>query len=417
MHLPIYYGTITSNETFNESFVGTNSCLPLTATESARSIYTEYFAARFRMNSLKTGVYLADIGSDDGIRLTVDGTLICNQWVERGYLVDALVLFSLTGTSNILLEYYESTGGNQVSFQNLVKVPNNLTSGTNQIICATVSLSQISGNNSLTETPISGTSGFTVSYQWQQATNSIGPWSDISGATSQNYTPSGLTAGTYYFRRKLTVSRTNPGTIAVSATDFSGFATVTVNDNPIIAAISAPAALCAGGSLNQTAPTVTANGSTVTAQGWQLETAVGGGTFSNLTVPYTVTYADNGKKIRYYATNGCGSTNSNEVILAVNPLPTATISSNNSPVCSGSDAHFTLTGTNSATVTYSLDGGTITNTVVLNGGTASVIVTGATTNQTLILESVTNGTCSQSLSGSSTVTVNPLPATGEIIPD
>ncbi|WP_159691196.1 T9SS sorting signal type C domain-containing protein, partial [Flavobacterium sp. 9R] len=86
-------------------------------------------------------------------------------------------------------------------------------------------------------------------------------------------------------------------------------------------AISAPAVLCSGGSLNPTAPTVTANGSTVTASGWQLETAVASGTYSNLTVPYTVAFADNGKRIRYYATNTCGTTNSNVVILTVNPLP------------------------------------------------------------------------------------------------
>ncbi|KAF0237561.1 MAG: hypothetical protein FD181_1799 [Prolixibacteraceae bacterium] len=227
-----YYGTITEPETFNESFVGTNSCLPLTATESARSIYTEYFATRFRMNSSKTGVYLADIGSDDGARLTVDGALIYNQWVERGYVTDAMVLFTLTGTSNLLLEYYESTGGNQVSFQNLVKVPNNLTSGTNQTICAATPGSQISANNAFTNSPISGNAAFTVTYQWQQATNIAGPWSDIPGATFQDFTPPGLTAGSHYFRRKLTVSRTNPGTISVSAIDYSDIATVTVNPLP-----------------------------------------------------------------------------------------------------------------------------------------------------------------------------------------
>lgn len=227
-----YYGTITEPETFNESFVGTNSCLPLTATESARSIYTEYFATRFRMNSSKTGVYLADIGSDDGARLTVDGALVYNQWVERGYVTDALVLFTLTGTSNLLLEYYESMGGNQVSFQNLVKVPNNLTSGTNQTICAATPGSQISANNAFTNSPISGNAAFTVTYQWQQATNIAGPWSDIPGATFQDFTPPGLTAGSHYFRRKLTVSRTNPGTISVSAVDYSDIATVTVNPPP-----------------------------------------------------------------------------------------------------------------------------------------------------------------------------------------
>lgn len=246
-----YFGTIQETETFNESFIGINSCLTLTAAESERSIYTEYFASRFRMNSSKTGIYLADIGSDDGARLTVDGSLVYNQWIERGYVTDAQILFKLTGTSNLLLEYYESVGGNQVSFQNVTKVSNNLTSGTSQTICELTPGIQISANNAFTDSPISGNADFTVTYQWELATNSAGPWSDISGATSQDYTPTGLAAGTYFFRRKLTVSKVNPGSIAVSATDFSSYATVVVN-----AASTSPTSI--------TGITTICNGSTTT---------------------------------------------------------------------------------------------------------------------------------------------------------
>lgn len=224
-----YYGTITeSSETFDESFGGATTCLPLTASESPRSIYTEYFAVRFRMNSTRAaGIYLADIGSDDGVRLTVDGNLVYNQWVQRGYTINPKVLFQLSGTSNLLLEYYESAVDNRISFQNFTKVPNNLISGTIQTICSGTPGSAITANNALTDAPISNTSGFTVTYQWQQSADQVN-WSDISGATAQNYSPTGLMTGTYYFRRKLTVSRTNPGTINVSAVDYSSLATVTV---------------------------------------------------------------------------------------------------------------------------------------------------------------------------------------------
>lgn len=90
-------------------------------------------------------------------------------------------------------------------------------------------------------------------------------------------------------------------------------------------------------------------------------------------------------------------------------LPTASISSNNGPVCYGEDASFTLTGTSGATVTYNINGGSNA-TTVLTGGTSTVTVTGATADQTLNLVSITDGTCSQSLSGNSTVTVNALPS-------
>ncbi|WP_278011493.1 T9SS sorting signal type C domain-containing protein [Flavobacterium gyeonganense] len=96
-----------------------------------------------------------------------------------------------------------------------------------------------------------------------------------------------------------------------------------VNNVPTIASISAPSAFCPDGSLNPAAPTVTTNGSAISASGWQLETAVGSGSYSNLVVPYTVSFADNGKRIRYYATNGCGTTNSNSESIIVNQNPIA----------------------------------------------------------------------------------------------
>ncbi|MBC5846648.1 T9SS sorting signal type C domain-containing protein, partial [Flavobacterium kayseriense] len=49
------------------------------------------------------------------------------------------------------------------------------------------------------------------------------------------------------------------------------------------------------------------------------------GTFANLTVPYVVAFADNGKKIRYYAMNGCGTTNSNQITITVEDVLTAPV--------------------------------------------------------------------------------------------
>jgi hypothetical protein len=103
-------------------------------------------------------------------------------------------------------------------------------------------------------------------------------------------------------------------------------------------------------------------------------------------------------------------------VVTVNPLPTASITSNNSPVCAGDNVTFTLVGTSGATVTYNINGGSNA-AVTLTGGTDTVTIIAATTSQTLNLVSVADANCSQILSESSTVIVNPLPATGEIIPD
>jgi hypothetical protein len=89
---------------------------------------------------------------------------------------------------------------------------------------------------------------------------------------------------------------------------------------------------------------------------------------------------------------------------------TASITGNNGPVCSGSNATFSLTGAPGATVTYNINSGSNT-TVVLTGGSATVTVTGATTTQTLNLVSVTNGILTETLTpASSIVNINALPA-------
>ena len=155
-------------------------------------------------------------------------------------------------------------------------------------------------------------------------------------------------------------------------TTYSNLVVLTVDDKPTIATVATPADICAGSSLTTTllpAPTVTANGSTVTAQGFELETSVGGGTYAALSLPYPVSFADNGKNIRYYATNDCGTTYSNVVVLTVRTLPTVSITGNNSPICSGGNAVFDLSGTSDATVTYNINGGN-NQTVTLMGGTA-----------------------------------------------
>lgn len=104
------------------------------------------------------------------------------------------------------------------------------------------------------------------------------------------------------------------------------------------------------------------------------------------------------------ATSGEGCFSSNTADVTVNPSPTASISGNNSPICSGNDATFNLSGTSGAIVTYNINGGA-SQMVTLTGGTATVTITGATADQTLNLVSVDNGTCTSALSLSSTVSI------------
>ena len=190
---------------------------------------------------------------------------------------------------------------------------------------------------------------------------------------------------------------------------------ITINNVPAIAAISSPAALCSGGSLNPSAPTVTANGSTVTASGWQLETTVGGGTYANLTVPYTVAFADNGKRIRYYATNGCGTTNSNAAAITINDVPAIAAISSPAALCSGGSL-------NPSAPTVTANGSTVTasgwqmETTVGGGSYANLTVPYTVSfadNGKRIRYYATNG-CGTTNSNAAAITINDVPAIAAI---
>lgn len=131
--------------------------------------------------------------------------------------------------------------------------------------------------------------------------------------------------------------------------------------------------------MNPTAPVVIVNGSAVTASGWQLETAVSNGSFVNQTMPYTVAFADNGKKIRYYATNGCGTTNGNAVTVTVNPNLPASVTiaaSTATTICAGTSVTFTASPINGGAPTYQwYKGGT-----PISGETAATYTTSTLAN-------------------------------------
>ncbi len=201
---------------------------------------------------------------------------------------------------------------------------------------------------------------------------------------------------------------------------------VTIINKPSIAAISTPSALCAGSSLNPTTPMVTANGAAVTVQGWEMETTVGGGVFASLSIPYSVLFTDNGKKLRYYATNTCGTANSNEVIVSVTALPIITTQPSPLTLCEGESGNIVVvTSSPSPSYQWQYSAGSTgpwTNT----DGAASV--SGHTTDQLSITNVplgynnfyvsciITSNSCSIQ-SNAVLISVNPVPVTGEIIPD
>lgn len=103
-----------NNPNFDESFGGDNT----TFNTSGCPITTENFSVRYRMTkTLAAGTYIITVGGDDGYRLSLNGgsTYVINQWSDRSYGTTTYTA-QLNGTYNMVLDYYENSGANRVSF-------------------------------------------------------------------------------------------------------------------------------------------------------------------------------------------------------------------------------------------------------------------------------------------------------------
>jgi hypothetical protein len=240
-----YIGQATETETFNESFGGNTVCYTVVANSLSRSIYTETFSVKYKMNSTKRGLYTVDLGSDDGSRLTVDGTMVYNNWNNQSFTNKPTALMSLTGASSLLYEFYENSGLNQVVFQNLTQILSNTLSGNiTQNICYGVSPLAISGDTYGTLPAGISLSG--TGYQWTYSTSPGGTRTAISGATGATFTPSTSTApfntmGTYYvYRNAIVKSSNNISPNPYTASNESNAATIVVGPSATISYTGSP---------------------------------------------------------------------------------------------------------------------------------------------------------------------------------
>ncbi len=113
-----YLGTVTEPKNFDRDVaagavngVTRNFCDPAP---------TDKFFVRYKMTTTLTeaGSYNFTVGSDDGIRLYVDGNLtpLITRWNQHSYIVDSALLNLTAGVHNFVLEYYEFDGSSRVAF-------------------------------------------------------------------------------------------------------------------------------------------------------------------------------------------------------------------------------------------------------------------------------------------------------------
>ena len=243
---------------------------------------------------------------------------------------------------------------------------------------------------------VNATGGGTLTYQWFKGTTAI------AGATSATYTlnnPVSTDSGSY------TVKVTGTcGTVTSNAV------VVTINKAPGITTQPKNSSICVG----QTATfEVVATGSNLIYQWFKGTTSIPNANASIYNIP-NATEADSGTFYCQISSASCPDIQTVTVDLLVKPLPIATISEGNpSTICAGESTQIIFNGTPGAVVIYKINGGS-PETVELNATTGEAIVATGILNATTVYEliSVTYtgvDACSQNLTGSATITVNPLP--------
>lgn len=318
---------------------------------------------------------------------------------NQNFNTDVVDIFNYTNTLSVTnlsaTTYYRAlvtNGGCAGATSTKAKI-NAITGGPTGGMLSPSNTSLCSATNSTVLT-LSGSTGTIQKWQYSSVSDFSSGVTDIANTTS-SLTVTNL-AVTRYYRVVL---------LKNSCTAYSSIATITVYPSLTAAISGNNGPLCSGS--NAVFNLTGTNGAIVTYNingGANQAVALSGAGLATVTITgVTVNQTLNLVSIN---SGSCSTTISGTSTVVVNPNPTASISGNNSPLCSGSNSVFNLSGTNNAVVTYTINGGG-NQTVTLSGtGTATVTLTGVTSNQTLNLVSVSLGGCNVTLSGNSTVILN-----------
>ena len=343
-----------ANETINEGFGGNTACFPVLSDGVNRTnIYTETFAVRYRMRSTKTGCYLLNVNGDDGVRVYVDGVLVFDAWRQQGNTQFCNNLIYLNGNSDIVFDYYENGGANVVglSLTEFVPTTNTIAGAVTRNVCSGVSPGLLDGS---AYTSCSSSSISNVTFQWQVSTDNV-TFTDISGATLENYTPATITTGSNivrYYRRVLKASASNAGSCEFNTNVIrvNTSASAVLGTVGAISGATPQCAAVAGQVYSVAAVTNALNYVWTVPTGWTITDGQG----TNSITVTAGTVGQNGN-ISVTASNGCNTSTPKTLTVTVNPIPTSvTATPSVTAICAGGSLDLTASAISNTLVAVTL---------------------------------------------------------------
>lgn len=338
-----------ASDKIDQDFGGFEVCLPVTS--AATNIYTETFAVRYRMQSTKTGYYFLDVTGDDGVRVYVDDVLVFNEWKQQGPTNYCNILVYLTGTSKIVVDYYDSASQNIVKF-NLTpfNASSNVIAGSNPInVCSGSSPGTLVAPAYVSCSPQTISN---VVYQWQVSSDNS-TWANVaSDGNAKDYVVPTITTDTNnirYFRRNLKQTAGN-STQPLSSSNVIRVNTSAANILGTTGVITGSTSQCASATglvYSVGAVTKALNYAWTVPSGWNITAGQG-------TTSITVNTGDAGQNgnIGVTASNGCTANAVKTLAVTVSAIPTAvTAVASAITVCEGGSINLSATATANSNVT------------------------------------------------------------------
>jgi hypothetical protein len=265
--------------------------------------------------------------NNNSTSVKIDGTL----QVNGNIYADNGSNFQGSGTVNSTGAIIPSGGNQGTIFGQVVSCSTGPCSG-NTCASNTLSASPTVVCNSGSSTITASALGTGYTAKWQSGPSTAGPFTDISGATSQNYTTPVITTTTYY-RRYIT-----NGTCQA----YSAPVGITVNTLSSVAA-SSNSPVCAGATINLTATTL--SGATYS---W-----TGPNSFTSTSQNPSITIANSAKAGTYTLTvtiPGCGTNTLTTTVVVGTAI--GVTAGGSTPICSGNSINLTATTITSATYSW-----------------------------------------------------------------